>query len=391
MKFTVHKTVIVNALSTALGIVEKRSAFPILSNILLSATDDGQISITATDEESQIKTNLKAKTVEEAGKATAPANKLSELCKLLPEGADITIYLNNEKLFIESGSGKYAISTLPSEDFPIFRVDDSGEEVKLQAAALKNVINKTFFAIDTTTSWERPYLKGLYLKIEDKNIIAVSTDAHRLATTSSPIKKGLTDEASGIIPKKAVSEIGKLLSDLSSEVSISLTDNIFRLETISSTFSTKLIAHKFPNYERTIPSGECDVLKVNTKMFTEVIRRVRVLSDHNANPVLFQIKSNKVLVSTAGRNQEEAKESLNTKYDGDDIEIAFKSNYLQDIFTTIESEECHISLFGTDQNCLITSPDDPNFKCILMPLLISQTGPTETVRSDEDKGAPGAA
>jgi DNA polymerase III sliding clamp (beta) subunit (PCNA family) len=95
-----------------------------------------------------------------------------------------------------------------------------------------------------------------------------------------------------------------------------------------------------------------------------------VLSDHNEKPILLQVKSNKILISTAGRNQEEAEESLSTEYNGKDVEIAFKSNYLQDIFSTIESEECFFNLFGPDKNCLVTSPEDPNFKCILMPLLM---------------------
>ena len=369
MKFTVKKTIIVDALSSALGVVEKRQAIPILSNVLIHVEEGGGISLTATDTESEIKTTFSAN-VETSGKTTAPANKLSELCKLLPEGSDISVYLNGDKLFIESGLGKYSISTLPSDDFPAFGSDNDGVEIKIPAVTLKNLINKTFFAIDNTPSWERPALKGLFLKVEGENITAVSTDAHRLATTSSFIKNGFEGEASGIIPRKAVSEIGKLISDLIDDVSVFLSSNTIKIQTNHSSFSSKLVAHKFPNYEHIFPSGECDVLKVNTKTFSDAVRRVRVLSDHKEKPILFQVKPNKILISTAGRNQEEAEESLKTKYNGSDVEIAFKSNYLQDIFSTIESEECLFHLFGPDENCLVTSPEDPNFKCILMPLLM---------------------
>ena len=369
MKFTVKKTVIVDALSSALGVVEKRQAIPVLSNVLINVEEGGNISLTATDTESEIKTTFKA-SVDTGGKTTAPANKLSELCKLLPEGSDISIYLNGDKLFIESGLGKYSISTLPSDDFPAFGSDDDGVEIKIPAPTLKNLINKTFFAIDNTPSWERPALKGLFLKVEGENITAVSTDAHRLATTSNILKSSFSGEVSGIIPRKAVSEIGKLLSDLTGDVSVFLSSNTVKLQTNHSSFSSKLVAHKFPNYEHTIPSGECDVFKVNTKTFSDAVRRVRVLSDHNEKPILLQVRSNKILISTAGRNQEEAEESISTEYSGKNVEIAFKSNYLQDIFSTIESEECSFNLFGPDKNCLVTSPEDPNFKCILMPLLM---------------------
>tara|TARA_B100000900_G_scaffold35063_1_gene26415 strand:- start:1032 stop:2144 length:1113 start_codon:yes stop_codon:yes gene_type:complete len=370
MKFTVKKTVIVDALSSALGVVEKRQAIPILSNVLINVEEDGIISLTATDTESEIRTTFQA-SVETGGKTTAPANKLGELCRLLPEGADISIYLNGDKLFIESGSGKYSISTLPSDDFPAFGSDDNGVEIKIPAVTLKNLINKTFFAIDNTVSWKRPALRGLFIEIGGENITAVSTDAHRLATTSSLLKTGLEGEVSGIIPRKAVSEIGKLLSDLTDDVSVFLSSNTVKLQTSHFSFSSKLVAQKFPNYEHTFPSGESDVLKINTKTFSDAVRRVKVLSDYNEKPILLQVKSNQILISTAGRNKEEAEESLNIEYNGEAFEIAFKSNYLQDIFSTIDSEECFFNFFGNDKNCLVTSPEDPNFKCILMPLLLT--------------------
>lgn len=371
MKFTASKAEIVNALSATLGVVEKRQAIEILSNVLLVVGDDNQITVTATDTESEIKTHLKALRVETTGQTTAPANKLNELCKLLPDGSEITIYLNNNKLFIESGSGKYSISTLPSEDFPAFNLEKSGAKFSVPAQTLKHIINKTFFAIDATARWDRPYLTGLLLKTEEQHLTAASTDAHRLATTSKPLKNQTNADATGLIPRKAVAEIGKLLVDLNEDVLVDLSKNTIKVEAGLTTLSSKLIATKFPIYERIIPSGDSNLLEVNTKDLSDVIRRVRVFSDHNEKPILLQITSDKVTVSTAGRNQEEAKESINAKYDGGDIEIAFKSNYLQDIFTHIESEVCNIHLFGEDENCLITSPCDPNFKCVLMPLLFS--------------------
>ena len=105
MKFTVSKTEIVKALSPTLGVVEKRHAMPMLSNILLSV-EENHISFTATDLESQVRTICSTVGVETTGKTAASARKLSDLCRLLPDGSDILIYLDGHKLFIESGSGK---------------------------------------------------------------------------------------------------------------------------------------------------------------------------------------------------------------------------------------------------------------------------------------------
>ena len=110
MKFTVSKTEIVKALSSTLGVVEKRQALPILSNVLLKV-EDNNISITATDLESEVQTTCTPASVESTGSTTAPAKKLNELCRLLPDGSEISIFLNGDKLSVESGSGKYSIST----------------------------------------------------------------------------------------------------------------------------------------------------------------------------------------------------------------------------------------------------------------------------------------
>ena len=105
MKFTVSKTEIVKALSSTLGVVEKRQALPILSNVLLTVEDDN-IFITATDLESEVKSVCTPTKVESTGSTTAPAKKLNELCRLLPDGSEIAIYLNGDKLSVESGVGK---------------------------------------------------------------------------------------------------------------------------------------------------------------------------------------------------------------------------------------------------------------------------------------------
>ena len=141
MKFTVSKTEIVKALSSTLGVVEKRQALPILSNILLTV-DNKSISITATDLESEVKTVCAPINVESEGSTTAPAKKLNELCRLLPDGSEISISLSNEKLFIESGAGKYSISTLPSNDFPIFDVENENTEFTILGSVLRNLIIK---------------------------------------------------------------------------------------------------------------------------------------------------------------------------------------------------------------------------------------------------------
>ena len=354
-------------MSSTLGVVEKRQALPILSNILLKV-EENSISITATDLESEVQTICAPKSVESTGSTTAPAKKLNELCRLLPDGSEISIFLNGDKLSLESGTGKYSIATLPSEDFPVFDVVSENTEFTILGSVLRNLISKTSFAMGNQ-DW-RHYLNGMYLNVEDKNITAVTTDAHRLAISTNSIFSSVSGEISGIIPRKSINEIGKLLSDSSEEVTVSLGSNTIMVKTDSTSFVSKLIEGKFPNYEQVLPSGESSVLTINTKQLSEILSRVSVLSSDKFKGIKLNIKSHEVLVSANNPEQEEGEESFKANYSGENMEIAFNVNYIQEVLSNIDSNDCNINLYGSDKSCLISPSDDPDLKYVVMPLLI---------------------
>ena len=368
MKFTISKTEIVKALSPTLGVVEKRHAMPMLSNILL-VVEENSVSFTATDLESQVKTICTTASVETTGKTAASARKISDLCRLLPDGSNILIYLDGHKLFIESGSGKYSITTQQSEDFPIF--DDVGEssEFKILAPTLRDMIKKTSFSMDSQ-NW-RHYLNGMFLSVEDKAITLTASDGHRLATCSNTIMESVPGHLSGIIPRKAVNEIGKLLSDLSDEITVSLGSNTIAVQTTNTAFVSKLIdGSDKVNYQRAIPVGEAFTLKVNTKQFSETISRVSVLSGDRVKGIKLDIGSDGVLVSSNNPQQEVGEESFRAEFNGDDLEIAFSVNYIQEMLSNIDSEHCVFHIFGSEKGCLVTSTSDSELKYVIAPLLL---------------------
>ena len=182
MDFYITKEEVVKSLSHTLGVVEKRQTLPILSNVLIEV-DESTLKLTATDLESEITTTSTISNYKSGGKTTAPARKLSDLCRLLPDMAEIHLFLDGDNLKIESGSGKYSISTLPSDDFPVFEMEDASSQINISSQNLKTLISKTSFAMGNQ-DW-RHYLNGLYLLVDDKSITSVATDAHRLALSSS--------------------------------------------------------------------------------------------------------------------------------------------------------------------------------------------------------------
>ena len=367
MDFYITKEEVVKSINLTLGVVEKRQTLPILSNVLFEV-DESSLKLTATDLESEISTTSTISNFKSGGKITAPARKLSDLCRLMPDLAEIHFYLDGDNLKIETESGKYNLSTLPSEDFPVFETEDTQSQINISSQNLKNLITKTSFAMGNQ-DW-RHYLNGLYMMIDDKVITTVATDAHRLAMATSSLNEASSESTSGIVPRKSINEIGKLVGDESENVVIQLGQTSIAANVSGTTFVSKLIEGKFPDYEQVIPSGESSLLVVDRKNFSESLSRVSVLSSEKYKGVRIITKKDSLNISANNPEKEQGEENLSCEYQGEEIDIAFNVNYLQEILSTIDSEKIEINFFGSEKSCLITDPNSDNLKYVVMPLLI---------------------
>ena len=157
MDFYITKEEVVKSLNSTLGVVEKRQTLPILANVLFEV-DESSLRLTATDLESEISTISTISNFKSGGKTTAPAKKLSELCRLFSDGSEIHFFLDGDNLRIETNSGKYNLATLPSEDFPVFEKEEAGDSINITPKNLKSLIGKTSFAMGNQ-NW-RHYLNG---------------------------------------------------------------------------------------------------------------------------------------------------------------------------------------------------------------------------------------
>jgi DNA polymerase-3 subunit beta len=367
MDFHITKEEVVKSINLTLGVVEKRQTLPILSNVLFEV-DESSLKLTATDLESEISTTSTISNFKSGGKITAPARKLSDLCRLMPDLAEIHFFLDGDNLKIETESGKYNLSTLPSEDFPVFETEDIQSQINISSQNLKNLITKTSFAMGNQ-DW-RHYLNGLYMMIDDKVITTVATDAHRLAMATSSLNEASSESTSGIVPRKSINEIGKLVGDESENVVIQLGQTSIAANVSGTTFVSKLIEGKFPDYEQVIPSGESSLLVVDRQNFSNSLSRVSVLSSEKYKGVRIITKKDSLNISANNPEKEQGEENLSCEYQGEEIDIAFNVNYLQEILSTIDSEKIEINFFGSEKSCLITDPNSENLKYVVMPLLI---------------------
>ncbi|MEL7029885.1 MAG: DNA polymerase III subunit beta, partial [Pseudomonadota bacterium] len=252
MKVTIERSVFLKALSHTQSVVEKRNTIPILSNVLLQA-GEGRLSLTATDLDMEIVESAPADVAVE-GAATAPAHTLYEIVRRLPDGAQARLDLSGDdpRLKLSAGRSDFALSVLPSEDFPILPADDLGVNFTVPAAELARLIDKTRFAISTEET--RYYLNGVFLHphVQDDGGVlrVVATDGHRLARVDTDLPEGAADMPGVIVPRKAVVELRRLLEDAEDQVQVSASDAKIRFSFGDVVLTSKLIDGSFPDYSR---------------------------------------------------------------------------------------------------------------------------------------------
>jgi len=324
MKVTVERAALLKSLSHVHRVVERRNTIPILSNALLS-TEDHALILKATDLDIEITERLAAD-VDSPGGTTLPAHILYDIVRKLPDGAQISLLASREQgqLQLRSGRSKFHLQSLPESDFPDLATGDLGHGFTLAASDLKRLIDKTQFAISNEET--RYYLNGVYLHTLDVDghlmLRAVATDGHRLARVEMAAPKGAAGMPGVIIPRKAVSEVQKLIEDPAAEVRVEISP-------VKARFSfgeegakygqvvliSKLIDGTFPDYVRVIPTGNDKRMIVEREPFAAAVDRVSTISSERGRAVKLSIANTKLMLSVTNPDSGSASEELVVDYE----------------------------------------------------------------------------
>ena len=367
MKLKVDRSSLLRPLGQVQSVVERRNTIPILSNVVIDAASGG-FSVTGTDLDMTIETKAEAK-VGQKGKTTIPAHLLYDIVRRLPEGSEVEISVADAQASISAGRSKFRLPTLPDEDFPTINSGDLPTSFTVPGTELRNMIDVTKFAISTEDT--RYYLNGIYLhKSEKGDLCAVATDGHRLALTTQTLPDGAANMPSVIVPRKAVTELHKLLDDYEESVSVSLSETRIEFTLGDVRLMTKLIDGSFPDYNRVIPSGNDKFMRVDTKSFSTAVDRVSIISLDKSRSVKLELKSGLLKLSASSTDSSSADEEIEVSYDGQEMEIGFNARYLLDIAEQVENDTMEFALADQGSPSLVRSPDDDATLFVLMPMRV---------------------
>jgi DNA polymerase-3 subunit beta len=367
MKATIERATLLKSLSHVQSVVERRNTIPILSNVLIEAREDGSIRLMATDLDLQVDESVPAN-VTQPGATTVSAHTLFDIVRKLPEGSQVEFTAAEGKMQIVAGRARFNLSTLPRDDFPVIAEGELPTRFELPAATLRQVIDKTRFAISSEET--RYYLMGIFLHVADDQLKAAATDGHRLARVTVAKPDGADGMPDVIIPRKCVAELRKLLDEVEGTVEVSLSPTKVRFGLGSAVLTSKLIDGTFPDYNRVIPTGNDKLLKLDPKTFANGVDRVSTIASEKTRAVKISLDRDRVTLSVTSPENGVATEELAADYGADGIEIGFNARYLLDILHEIEGDTVEVHLADAAAPTLLRENDKSSALYVLMPMRV---------------------
>lgn len=375
MKATIERATLLRCLSHVQSVVERRNTIPILSNVLIDASDGGSVRVMATDLDLQVIETMTASSVEQAGAITVSAHLLFDIARKLPEGSQVSLTTSENRLEVKAGRSNFRLPTLPRDDFPVIVEGDLPTSFELPARVLAELIDRTRFAISTEET--RYYLNGIFLHVTDEDeplLKAAATDGHRLARFTLPRPDGAAGMPDVIVPRKAVGELRKLLEEaIDGNVLIDLSASKIRFTFGGEgglVLTSKLIDGTFPDYSRVIPTGNDKLLKVDPKLLYAGVDRVATIATEKTRAVKIGLEADKVTLSVTSPDNGTAAEELMADYSSEGMEIGFNANYLKDILSQIDADTVEMHLADAGAPTLIRQNDQSPALYVLMPMRV---------------------
>jgi len=367
MELVVRKTDLLRELQLFQGIVERNNTIPILANVLMEAEGD-QLRLLATDLQVALRSQCPA-SVSRAGKLTLPAKKLFEIIRVLPE-TDIRIEQDKSGVKVAADRFDSRIQTMPPDDFPTLPRATGDASLSLPAGLLSQMLARTQFA--TTSDDTRYFLNGVLLVASAGQFSLVATDGHRLALTQAVREgNGPTDEVRVILPKKTVTELGRLLLDADGDIQYERQENHLFFTVGGRVLISRMIDAQFPAYERVVPKGTDKVVEFERERLANALKRVGLLSPERSRAVKFSIEPGKVEVSSSSPELGEAKEAiLVDDYAGAPIQIGFNGQYVLQFLDVVGTDKVALELKDEVSQAVMkpVGQDGFDYTYVLMPM-----------------------
>lgn len=371
MKFTLPKNRMFSAVQNVMNAVPTRTTLPILSNLLLDASNS-KLTLAATDLDVSVLDSFPISSAKK-GALTIPARTFYDILRELPE-CDVEIHISENRMELKADRGNYKLSGIPAEEYPKLPSINVAKEIRISGGDLQKMIKKTIFAVSSDET--RPALNGVLWQTSGTQMLMVATDGHRLAKISlkNTKLKGLHEDI--IIPPKVLNLLIKLMGDEEKEIGIIFGENNLIFNLGDTILTSRLIEGPYPNFDQVIPKENGKKLMVNKEFLTGAVRRMSILANTLTHQVKFSVKKDDLELSSANFDLGgEAKENLPCDYVGDAMDVGYNASYVLDILKQMDGDEVIFEL-GTPISAgkiySAEKKEGEEYLCLLMPLRLAE-------------------
>ncbi len=375
MKFVVSSTELLGHLQAISRVISSKNTLPILDNFLFNISGN-DLEITASDLESTLITHMRLDNITGSGTVALPARILLDTLKEFSE-QPLTFDINPDTMavVINSENGRFSIVGQNGIDFPVLPVIKKEKRFgfNVPAEVLLAGISRTLFA--TADDELRPVMGGILVEASASRLTFVASDAHKLVRYQRSDAKA-DDEASFILPKKPASLLKNILPRESGVVTVEFDDRNAFFNLSDYKVVCRLVEGNYPNYNSVIPKNNPRKVRIDRLEFYNILRRVSVFSNQASNLVKLQFTPNQITVSAQDVDFSiSAYERHTCLYEGDDMEIGFKSVFLLEILSNIASQDVVIELADPTRAGLFlpaeSANEDEDLLMLLMPMMIN--------------------
>ena len=356
------------------GTAQNNSVIDIMRSVLLE-TKDGQARLTAVNQDMQITAFCEVEH-DEPFKMTLPAQKLGEILRQLPaeEIVVITLEKGKNRALLAAKDSSFRLATLPVDDFPLMgKFGAVKAKKKIPARELLAVLRRVQYA--SASQSHRICLNGILMEMDEKGIVLVATDGHRMAIEElaaegevPPAKKG--DDTSGrqfILPRKSVQELARNL-DVDEDVDVDIAASSAKFSALSFTLISNLIDESYPDYRSVVPRNNDKKLTVERRPFLETINRVMAICD-SGTTLLFDIRKGEIELESVNKDNDTAKDVFAINYNGETAKIGFNGTFLKDMLNATEDDVMEMSFLNPSDSVLFKpSASERSFRYIVMPV-----------------------
>lgn len=371
MEFSAQQSHLFKELNLTMGVVEKRTTIPILSNLLLETTDS-TLRISATDLELGMRSVCPAN-VKKQGSGTVPAKRLVEIVRSLPDAEIKFKVLENHWFQVTCERSSFKLVGMAKDNFPALPAVPK-PLASIRASVFTTMIQKTIFAISSEES--RYTLNGALLLLKPESAAMVATDGHRLAIIERQVEvTGLKNELRVLIPKKAMGELLRLLSEFGeeAEVEFSKDENHLFFSMGDRILISRMLTGQFPNYEAVLPRENKRIVEMDKDLVTASVRRVALLADERSRAIRMQLDKDRLEIFSSSGEYGEAHETLDARYDGEVLQIGFNYQYLLDFLNVVADGGKVRMEFKDDQSASQLRPvgdESYQYRYVVMPMRV---------------------